>query len=203
MFEKNFKRMVLVLMVSLVFLVTSIQTIIAEDSSPDFDILSLELEAMLIISEWYHIPIMDLCTLPHFKATMHKISEYLGLKIIETKLAIERLEKLGLIERKGEYYKKTNSKLATPTDIPSLGIRKFHKSMIEKAVTSIEEQNIDRRYITSKTMTLSRKNLSKYKEQIQTFLENISELNQENDENHDSLYQLNIQLFDLKKGNLT
>jgi len=38
--------MVLVLMVSLVFLVTSIQTIIAEDSSPDFDILSLELEAM-------------------------------------------------------------------------------------------------------------------------------------------------------------
>jgi len=38
--------MALVLMVALVFLVTSIQTIIAENSSPDFDILSLELEAM-------------------------------------------------------------------------------------------------------------------------------------------------------------
>lgn len=46
MFEKFFKRTALVLMVALVFLVTSIQTIIAEDSSPDFDILSLELAEM-------------------------------------------------------------------------------------------------------------------------------------------------------------
>ena len=68
--------------------------------------------------------------------------------------------------------------------------------MIEKAKASIKEQNLGQRYLRSKTMAISQKDLPKVKSIIQKCLHEIDALVSAS-EKPNSLQQINIQLFDL------
>lgn len=171
--------------------------------SPAEPALQLQLDTFTIISEWYHFAILDLVGLHDFISTSEKIAAYLGITEIEAKLAIDRLMKLCLLENRDGRLVKTQAKIATTNGVPSSGLRKFHKQMILKAVDAIDSQSIDQRYLRTKTMSISRSELPKFIKLIEDFLDNVSKLvaSAEAPQQKDALYQLNVQLFDLKKTN--
>ena len=125
-------------------------------SSPVQREVSLGLDAIRVMSDWYHVAILDLVLLKDFDPRIGKIAAYLGITEIEAKLAVERLLKLGLLVRRNGRLVKVSEELLSPTDIPSEGLRRLHSQMIAKAGESLEGQSIDRRYISSRTMAIDR-----------------------------------------------
>jgi len=161
------------------------------------EIISLQLDSFYVISDWYHYAIMDMTGLKNFRNDPKFIASQLGITEIEVKLAIERLIRLGLLDQVNGKLKKTSVNIVTPSGKPNEGLRKFHKQMISKALTSIDEQSVEERMNQALTFNLNKKNLSKYFSAVENFISEIRKIaNQE--KNSDELYQLNIQLFNLR-----
>lgn len=164
---------------------------------PNSNYKSLDTDAIHLIANWYNISILDLCSLPKFNPSIQNISKYLGLTKAIVKKSIDLLERSDLIKIEKSRWVKTHKYLKYNPNTPSFAIREFHKSMIKKAIKSIDKQKFKDRIIAGKTMTIKKEDLPKYNEYINDFLENIAQISTI-DQECDSLYQLNIQLFNLK-----
>jgi uncharacterized protein (TIGR02147 family) len=162
--------------------------------------VQLEIDKLKTISDWYHIAILDLTTLANFTPTPSSIASYLGISRMEAKLALDRLKKLALVEKDSSgNLRKTDRYTAITSGVPNSSIRKYHKQMLSKAIQAIDEQSIEDRYIVSKSMAISKDNLESYKNLVKKFKEELTRLvSQETDAN--SLYQVNVQLFEIGKG---
>lgn len=162
----------------------------------------LSLEQFELVANWYHFAILDFSTLPGVTLTPSKAATYLGISVREAREAIERLERLGLLAKRGGKLIKTHAKLTTTNNVPSAALRSLHKQMLAKASAAIEAQTVDRRYFISRTLTLRRAQLKELCQLIDDFYDRVSASVSapEVHDAHDALYQLNVQLFDLKEG---
>ena len=171
---------------------------ILSNLKPDRRFSTLELDKLNIISDWYHAAILEMTELKDFNSDPQEICLRLGdnVNIDQVRTAIERLLRLGLLERtqKGEL-KKTTVLLATPSDIPNKSLKKFHTELISKAIKALETQSVEKRDITSFTMTIDTGKIPEAKKMIRDFRRKLAAFLET--PNGDSVYQLNIQLFDL------
>ena len=158
---------------------------------PNNNFSSIDLAKFRVISDWY---------LKDFISNPQWISKRLGDGVTASQIkgAIERLLKLGfLIEDKNGNLKRPSTRLATPTDFPDEGLKRFHTQMIEKASKAIREQEIHERDITSNTVTTSTAKLPEAKKMIRDFRQNLAKFLDTPDGNE--TYQLNVQLFKLTR----
>ena len=91
----------------------------------------LSLDHFQMIAEWVHLPILEMTFIPGPPLTAALISERLGISRIEAELALERLERLELIEKdkKGRYQKSTPYWIAS-SKVPNEALRRFHAQML-------------------------------------------------------------------------
>jgi uncharacterized protein (TIGR02147 family) len=172
----------------------------AADGRGNSDWFILELERFKVMSEWYHIPILELTLLDGFKATSKNISERLELPYDVTKKALGRLEKLGLLSRQSGVWKKEKRKLAIPVSDPNRAIRYYHRQMIHKGLRALElgDQDFGFRDFTGATMPLNPKRLGAAKKKIEKFRKNLMRFLSTGP--CSEIYQLNVQLFRLTKA---
>lgn len=151
------------------------------------------------ISSWYHLPMIQLAFTKSFATTQQTAAKYFGISVDEAKMALERLTRLGFMEKKDGYYRRFKS-LVTTTDIPSLAIRQFHMQMLDKAKKALFYQPIHKRYFSSVTLRIPQAHLEDYKKIINEAEDKILELSKRY-ENNDSneVYHFSSQLFSLKK----
>jgi uncharacterized protein (TIGR02147 family) len=165
---------------------------------PDQRFSTLDLDKLNVIADWYYSVIMEMTAVKNFKSDPRWICLKLGGSVNESqvKAAIDRLIRLGLLERneKGKLFR-THAQIATPTDIPDKSLRKYHAEMMTKATLALENQPVEKRDITSFTFTIDTKKIPKAKKMIRDFRRTLAKFLETPD--GDSVYQLNIQLFDL------
>lgn len=151
------------------------------------------------ISSWYHLPMLQLAFTKTFTTTQQTAAKYFGISLDEAKMALERLSRLGFMEKKDGHYRRLNS-VVTTTDIPSLAIRQFHLQMLDKAKRSLFYQPIHKRYFSAVTLRIPQTHLEDYKKIINEAEDKIIELSKRF-ENSDSneVYQFSSQLFSLKR----
>ena len=65
----------------------------------------LSIESFKIISQWYHLAILELTKIESFESDNKWIAKKLGITIDEVRQAIERLIKMNLLEKKKEFLK--------------------------------------------------------------------------------------------------
>ena len=159
----------------------------------------LELSWIDVISDWYHVAIMDLLTLPRGPRSTPDLAKYLGITLHETSFALERLSELGLIRMERGAWRKTEMELRTPGGTPSAAIRRYHKQMLGKALESVDSQGINERLLFGRTMTINKRDLPQLEALTQEYLDLVRELSQDT-RNCDSLYQINVQAFNLKSN---
>jgi uncharacterized protein (TIGR02147 family) len=169
---------------------------------PDRQFSTLSLDHFRVVSDWYHLAIVEMTQLSDFKSDLRWISLRLGGSVNEGQVqeAIDRLIRVGLLERMSEGgLRKATSHYATSSDIPSRAIRSFHRQMIQKALEALESQSVAERDITAHIVTISRSKLPEAKEMIRDFRRKLAEFLET--PGGDAVYQLNVQLFDaLAKG---
>lgn len=171
-----------------------------ETSEKSREFATLELDRFRILSEWYHIAILDLTLLKQFKPDSFWVASELGITVDQVKSAIARLERLGLLEVTHGKWKKTTAKLFVPTTHSDRAIRNFHEQMIEKAqeaLNSPDPEDFLARDISGITFVADPAKMPEAKKLVEKFKRQMLELMGSGESN--ALYQMNVQVFQLNK----
>lgn len=160
----------------------------------------LEDDEFRMISEWYHFAILRLMRLPQFKPNERWIAQHLSLPAIQVREAVERLVRVGLLEKKeGKWIDRSGGKtsylIKKYTNAPA---KNFQLKMLEKSAQALEEIPTDLRDHSGVMMTISENGIARAKELIADFRRSLAEiLEQENNLKH--VYYLSIGFFPISK----
>jgi uncharacterized protein (TIGR02147 family) len=143
----------------------------------DASFKSLDIEAFKAISDWHHFAILALTDVQGFKSDAKWIAERLGTSSFEISQAIERLEKLELLEKdpKSGRLKRTSLNMSATYGSPNAALRKLAKQLLEKGVDALESQSMDERDITNITMAIDPSLLPEAKRMITDFRRKLCE----------------------------
>ena len=150
------------------------------------------------ISEWYHYAILELTFVSGFKADPKWISRKLSITTEEAKTAVERLKRLGLLLEENGSLIKSSKLLTNQSNVnTSAAHKELQKQVVEKALLSIDECHPEEKDITSMTMAIDEKNMSKARELIRKFRRDLCSLLEDGEQTR--VYNLGIQLYPISK----
>ena len=149
--------------------------------------------------EWHHAIIFEMVGLPKFSSDPAWIVEHINASISmrEVKESLEFLEKTGIIrfdEALGRHVKVT-SDFETKSEVPGVGIIRFHQKMIDLAKESIDTVSYQDREIGAVTVAVSSEGMEIIKKTIQTFRKYLMFLASDYATESDTVLQLNFQMF--------
>lgn len=159
----------------------------------------LRVDTFKIISDWYHLGILELINLKGFRNDPEWIARKLKITPIQVELAFDRLKRVKLIEYKDGKVQPTTNTGWIQSEIPSESIKKFHRQILDKAGHALLEQKIDEREFTANLLRISKKDLQAAKMDIRKFQQRFCADLNESDQK-DELYCLAIQFFSLTEG---
>lgn len=122
-----------------------------------------------VISDWHHYAILEALALADVAHTPEWFAARLDIGLPAVESALERLERLDLIEMKNRKYVAKNTFTASPSGTPSAAVRKFHKQILEKAIDALETQPIEERTITNMIMAVDPAQMEEAREEIKEF----------------------------------
>lgn len=161
---------------------------------------TVTVDAFRAISDWYHMAILELVTLPSFKSEIPWVAKKLGISSLVCEEAINRLLRLNLLRKNDSgKWECTEDFTAIGNNTPSEAIRRFHKQILEKALQALEYQDIESRENSSTIFSIKRSSLPQARADLKKFRQEFaSKYTAESPS--DSVYCLSIQLFDLLNG---
>lgn len=158
---------------------------------------SIELDKFRFISDWIHFCILELSTVKDFQSNLDWVSERLNVSKADISFAIDRLIRNGLLVRdKNGNLIQTQHDLVTPTDIPSVEIRRHHENILKKAISSLEQVSVSKRDFSTMTMAIDSNKIVEAKKALVEFQRKFCKNMQEGDVK-DRVYCLAMQFFPL------
>lgn len=156
---------------------------------------SLALDRFRLISDWYHFAIAEMTTIQSIATDPEAIAGRFGLTPLLAAKAIERLLDSQLLERDATGRLKKSVGNYTTGNIPSSAIRRYHRSMLNKAHAAIETQDPIDRDFSGLTMAIDPKNIPKAKKMIADFRRELMTTLESG--NPSAVYHFSAQLFRL------
>lgn len=136
--------------------------------SDDYQMLSLD--TFDVISDWYHYAILSLLELPEAEFEATWIAQRLGINPLNAKMAMERLQRVGLIEQDDEgRWRQSGRPLKMDNEISTVATKKFHKQILALAARSIDRDPIPVRDFSSMTFTLDPSQVEYARKRIREF----------------------------------
>ncbi len=150
------------------------------------------------VADWYHFAILSLMETKIFKDEPAWIAERLGIRPTDAAMALERMQRLGMIkiDKNGQKHPSSSS-FESPDEVANLALRKAHQQNLELAARSLEEDSVEARDMTSMTMSIDPSRLKEAKRMIRDFQDRMSELLESGEKSE--VYKINIQLFPLTR----
>jgi uncharacterized protein (TIGR02147 family) len=155
-----------------------------------------------VVSDWYHDAILELSRLRDFQGTPKYIAKKLGISTTEARLAIERLERIGLIEigRDGSW-KETlgDNTTAWNVDVTSPALRHLQRQVLGLSLRALEEIPRAEREHACMTMAVRARDLAEAKRRIKAFRHELMSFLQRDGAELDEVYQLAVSLYPLTR----
>jgi len=150
------------------------------------------------ISEWYHLAIVDLIKTKGFENNPAFISRKLGISEADASMAIERLVRIGALEQVDGQLRQSTENRTTTREVPSMAIRTFHRQILQKAETALDNQELNERDFGSLVFSISKEQLPLFKEKIlQLRREFKNEIASRGSDEKNAVYCFSSQLFQL------
>lgn len=156
----------------------------------------IDLELFAVISDWHHLAILNLVSVRRIRK-FQEISVQLCISEEDSRTAVLRLLKLGMLGRDNGFLVRKNNPVDTSSDLPSAALRKHNRQKLELAIAALEKTPIELRDISSLTFSINHSCIDKFKDEISGFKRRISRLVDRNP--GADVYSLNVQLFPLSK----
>lgn len=159
----------------------------------------ITLDSYAIISDWYHYAILELIRVRDFQPDVAWIAKSLGITKSEANIAVERLQRVGLLEitQDGKWLDKTLEGKATNIqgDLTSVASRKLQKQILELSLRCLEEMpSTELRNHTSLTLAINPEDIPLAKEKIKNFRRELAEMLESN-KNPTEVYHVNVSLY--------
>lgn len=167
--------------------------------SPEVDSYQLSLDVFSVISDWYHYAILELTFVSGFRSDPKWIAAQLGISIQQTKVALERLLRLGLIKKEKGTLIKTHQLISNHTGINTSEARKnLQRQIIEKAREAIDGVSQEAKDITSMTMAVDPRYLDQARDLIKNFRRELCTLLEQGEPSQ--VFNLGVQLYPVSKS---
>ncbi len=149
-----------------------------------------------IIADWQHFAILELMRVQGFNGESKWIGRRLGISISEVNEALGRLERTEMIKKSGkEWFLAEDRKLTSLNPgTTTLAHRRLQKQILEKAITALEETDIEFRNQSSVTMAISTSLIPEAVKRIATFRRDLAGFLSRS-KKCDEVYLLNVSLF--------
>lgn len=158
----------------------------------------LDLDTFQVISDWYHYAILSALELPNAKFEAKWLSKALGISLTQAKLAMDRLQRLGLVEEQKGKWKQSSKPLAVNNAQSTIATRTFHKQLLDKAKEAIDTTAFDARDMSSTTFAMHESQIPYAKKRIREFRRQLAaEL--EAMAAPSAVYNLTVQIFPVTK----
>jgi uncharacterized protein (TIGR02147 family) len=161
--------------------------------------LQLTLDKFKMMGEWYHAALLELIRTEEYAKTPTKrwMAERLGIEPAIVEVAMDRMERLGLIEKEDSIYRRVDSYVDFDPGIPNENLRRYHRQFIEKAMAAIEEQTYEQRSISGLTFAIDPSEVPMVNDMIKKFKNGLEK--KLKSKKFKSVYQINFQFFELTK----
>jgi uncharacterized protein (TIGR02147 family) len=155
----------------------------------------LSADQFQVIADWYHYALIELLEIKSFQNDTRWIARALDITTAEASAALERLERVGILERTETGWKNaTGNNTTTGNSFTTVAFRKLQKSVLEKAIVALENLPLDKRDQSSITMAVDSRKLPEAKKRIQKFRRELMQFLQTEGE-PDQVYHLSVSLY--------
>ncbi|MCM2277471.1 MAG: DUF4423 domain-containing protein [Oligoflexia bacterium] len=155
----------------------------------------LTMDFFRIVSDWYCFAILNLSECTGATLEPAYLARRLGISQAEARIALERLERVGLIERRQGRLLPAPDYVISPSGIPSEAIRNYHSQILDKAKAALESQALEERDITGLGLAIDPRHLPAIKKELSEFQDRIAA--KYSTGRKTEVYQLEIALFRL------
>lgn len=163
--------------------------------------VEIDTAKMHLLSPWYMLPAADAFTLKNPPHTTTALAKLLGITLTQAEEALETLINVGILDRSPIGFRKTSRKVTfAKKSEPNLAVRDYHRGMINRALESMDQDPVDQRYFFGRTVAIRYEQYDDIIEHARVYLDRLSELAFEAGDEADSLFQSNIQVFELSRG---
>lgn len=180
---------------------STLETFEVSENESDTPLRNLQLEYFKIISDWYHYALIELTNLDGFKNSPDWIASKLGITVNQAKAAIDRLLMLELLEIKnGKLRPTSGGNTTTNNAFTDLAFKKMQDELLQKAIHSLWNEEMDRRDHTSISMAINPEDIPEVKERLkQTRREICKFLERPQKKKPTQVYNLSLSFFALSK----
>lgn len=171
-----------------------------EKTSPTSGYVHLGQPDFWLLEEWFHIPILNAFTLSAAQ-NIETIAQNLKIKPYPVEESVQKSVAAGFLKYNEQgKLERTDLQIRFPTNRSHPQVRAHHANMIDRAHQEIAgknaSENFDRRLISSVNFAGSEANIQAAKLILEEAMYRAANL-LAGEENRDTVYQLNVQLFPL------
>lgn len=154
---------------------------------------SIDLATVEKVSTPLAYAILSLMVTAGFRSDARWIASRLGVSMHEVRVSLEALESVKLIDRRGRAWTLTGEGVRINNKVTTAITRAFHRGLIEKALSGMEDLPIEERDISSITFAMSPEQMTAAKEEIRRFRLRMADLF-EQPKVSTEVYNLTVQL---------
>lgn len=160
------------------------------------EVFVLQADLFSLVSEWYHNAILELLEVEGAKHSSDWIAGKLGITVVQTENALDRLERVGLVEKKNGKYIPVHQFSSSYSNLPSKAFRIYHEQILEKAKQAIWSQETSERVLLSTTAAIDSRDLKAVEKRLRKFSRTLT-AGLKRKPKKDKVYCLSIQFFGL------
>lgn len=178
----------------------------ASDSDDAVKYRQLTLDHFHLISDWYHYALLALTKVQGFRSSVRWAAKALGIGTSEVNVAIERLERLGLlrIDEQGNWIEVSDFITNEAGAFTASALRTLQRQVLQMAVGALEEIPVEARDQSSMTLEIDTALLPEARTKIKRFRRDLTKQLQKTGK-CDQVYHLSISLYpvtQIKKGGI-
>lgn len=167
-------------------------------ATPPVQRQSIDEDAFAVMSDWYHLAMLNLIGTEDFEARPAWIAKRLGISIVEVRLALGRMQRLGLVVAEKGRIARLAKPLQTSDGIASAALRRSHRQSLKKALAALDELPVDQRLFYSMTIAADPEMLPAVGAAIRDALERVSALTASG--RRREVYEFNLQFLPVSKA---
>lgn len=163
----------------------------------------ITLDTFAAISDWYHDAILELTRVKNFIPDVRWIAKSLGISRSEARIAIERLQRLDLLEitAVGRWNDLSRNNTTNITnDITNIALKKLQNKVLQQSAEALQSMPRTKRDHTSLMVAMNDADLAAVKEKIKEFrFELVDFIERKNSKKPNAVYQFSFSVFPLTK----
>ncbi len=159
----------------------------------------IALDQFATISDWYHYGILSLVETKNFKPNFQWIASRLGISVMEAKAAVERLERMELLDTTSKRWSQIGGDIMIENEVSTAATRHFQSQMLKLIQYSLENDPPNLRDISSITMAIRPEDIHMAKEEIRKFKIHLMNLLEKKGFAQE-VYSLTVQLFPVSRN---